>query len=569
MSSEDQNPRAELPPVRPRLFHAVNALLLASMVIPALLFAGVALYDRSRTIATAERNLLSTLDTLLGHAEKVFEFQALALGVIQERLRGQSNEALLADAASQHAYLLTVRRYAGELLGIVVFGADGRPLVDSNRPVAPRNIDVSDRDYFRWHRDHPGAEPYVAGSIRSRAPAGSQIFFVTMRRSAEDGSFLGVIAAGVQQSTFVDHWDSAAPSVNAMANLTREDGVLLARRPVMQLTEENSQIPPQAPLAQLIRSARERVVVRGVSAFDGVERIIAYRRLERFPVNIAYGMPWNMVLAPWRQRLLIYGGFAIATGLTLFSLALVSKRRTREAHALNMHLEQRVQERTAEIQASETRVRLLAREVDHRAKNALAVVQATLQLTPKTNINAYAEAVQGRVSALSRAQTLLANDQWRGASLPALIRSELEPFVSAASGDVSTRAELDGPSVLLPTSAAQPLAMAMHELATNALKHGALSVPGGKVTLSWWLGDSEDAPGDTLTLRWVETNGPPIAGPPERRGFGFRMLDTITRVQLGGTSSLTWPDTGLICEIKVPLSRLRRQSEGGPLPSAG
>jgi two-component sensor histidine kinase len=537
------------------------------MVLPALLFAGVAVYDRSRTIATAERNLLTTLDTLHGHAEKVFEFQALALGVIQERLRGQSNEAVLADASSHHAYLRAVRRYAGEMLVIVVFGADGRPLVDSNQPLARRNIDVSDRDYFRWHRDNPGAEPYVAGSIRSRA-TGSQIFFVTMRRSAEDSTFLGVIAAGVQQSTFVGYWDGAAPTVNAMANLTREDGVILARRPVMQTTEENPRIPPQAPLAQILRSARERIVVRGVSGIDGIERLIAYRRLEKFPVNIAYGMPWSMVLAPWWHRLIIYGGFAIATGLTLFSLALVSKRRTREAHALNMQLEQRVQERTSEIQASETRVRLLAREVDHRAKNALAVVQATLQLTPKTDIDAYSQAVQGRVSALSRAQTLLANDQWRGASLLVLVKSELEPFVSATDGDVSTRAEFEGPSVLLPTSAAQPLAMAMHELATNALKHGALSVPGGKVTLSWCLGHSEDAPGDTLTLRWVETNGPPVSGPPTQRGFGFRMLDTITRRQLGGTHSLTWAETGLICEIKVPLSRLRKQSEASQVPVA-
>jgi two-component sensor histidine kinase len=196
--------------------------------------------------------------------------------------------------------------------------------------------------------------------------------------------------------------------------------------------------------------------------------------------------------------------------------------------------------------AAEERQALLAREVDHRAKNALAVVQAALRLTPKTDIASYAAAVEGRVAALARAQTLLAEESWNGAGLRALLAGELAPFLGGQ------RVDLDGPPVVLPAGTAQPLAMAVHELATNALKHGALSVPGGRVAVSWRF--EGGAPG-VLRLRWAETGGPPVAGPPVRRGFGSRVLDATVRGQLGGTVSLTWDAAGLVSDMTVPLGR--------------
>ena len=107
----------------------------------------------------------------------------------------------------------------------------------------------------------------------------------------------------------------------------------------------------------------------------------------------------------------------------------------------------------------------------------------------------------------------------------------------------------------LPPGAAQPLAMAVHELATNAVKHGALSAPAGRVSASWRLGR---APGgaDVLRLRWAEAGGPAVDGPPERRGFGTRVLDATVRGQLGGALSLDWRATGLVCELEVPLRRV-------------
>ena len=206
---------------------------------------------------------------------------------------------------------------------------------------------------------------------------------------------------------------------------------------------------------------------------------------------------------------------------------------------------------------AEERQALLAREVDHRAKNALAIVQAVVRLTRAPDVPAFRQAVEGRIGALARAQTLLAVDYWTGADLRALLQGELEPFLPAQidtndpRDDGAVRVEMEGPAVALPTDTAQPLAMVVHELATNALKYGALSIPGGRIAIKWQL---ENGATGTLCLQWAERDGPAVAGAPDRRGVGSQMLDGIVR-QLGGTVRFDWQATGLICEIEVPLNQ--------------
>jgi PAS domain S-box-containing protein len=206
--------------------------------------------------------------------------------------------------------------------------------------------------------------------------------------------------------------------------------------------------------------------------------------------------------------------------------------------------------------AEEERQALLIREVDHRAKNALAVVEAALRLTQAPDVPSFQQIALGRVSALARAQTLLAQDRWHGADLRALVEGELAPFV----GQGNPSAELDGASVILPPGAAQPVAMALHELATNAVKYGALSTPAGRVSVAWRL---ESGPQRVLRLRWAEAGGPPVEGPPARRGFGSRVLDATLRRQLGGGVALQWERTGLVCDMEVPLGRALAAAEAG------
>ncbi len=199
---------------------------------------------------------------------------------------------------------------------------------------------------------------------------------------------------------------------------------------------------------------------------------------------------------------------------------------------------------------AEERQALLAREVDHRAKNALAVVQAALRLTPKDDAPAFARAIEGRVNALARAQTLLAEGGWTGTQLRLLVEGELAGFIGPVEAEWPARVTLEGPVLQISAEASQPLAMALHELATNATKHGALSAPGGHVAVTW----AAEARDGVLLLDWVETGGPPVAGPPGRLGFGSRVLEATLR-QLGGTIQAEWHPEGLACRLRAPLSR--------------
>jgi PAS domain S-box-containing protein len=199
--------------------------------------------------------------------------------------------------------------------------------------------------------------------------------------------------------------------------------------------------------------------------------------------------------------------------------------------------------------AAEERRSLLMREVDHRAKNVLAVLQAALRLTRAEDVEGYRRAIEGRVAAMARAQTLLAEDRWSGANLRALLVGEVEPFL----GGDRNRVVLEGPPVMLPARAAQPLAMAVHELATNATKHGSLSLPAGRVSITWHL---EGEKAGRLRLRWAETGGPALTKIPDRRGFGSRVLEGTVRGQLGGKVLLDWAAPGLVCEIEIPLARM-------------
>ena len=209
----------------------------------------------------------------------------------------------------------------------------------------------------------------------------------------------------------------------------------------------------------------------------------------------------------------------------------------------------------SERREAEARRLLLAREVDHRAKNLLAVVQSVLRLTPRDRPDEFAAAVERRVAALARAHTLLAERGWAAADLGAVAAREL-------GGLPAGTARLEGPPAALVASAVQPVAMALHELATNAAKHGALSRPEGRVTLRWRL----DPDSGTLRLTWTESGGPEVSAPPVRRGFGSRMIEATLEGQLRGSLALHWHPGGLRAEIALPAARVLAADAG---PEAG
>ena len=190
---------------------------------------------------------------------------------------------------------------------------------------------------------------------------------------------------------------------------------------------------------------------------------------------------------------------------------------------------------------AEERQVLLAREVDHRARNALALVQSIVRLTRSDNIKSYIAAVDGRIGALARAHTLLAQSRWQGADLARLVGEELAPFRTGG----PERITAIGPDVSLEPRTAQTLALALHELSTNAAKYGALSVQSGRVAVNWELQPQG------LFLRWIESGGPPPQQ-PAAPGFGIRLISASIERQLAGEATFHWHREGVACTLRVP-----------------
>lgn len=212
-----------------------------------------------------------------------------------------------------------------------------------------------------------------------------------------------------------------------------------------------------------------------------------------------------------------------------------------------------------ERKANEEARHLLAREVDHRAKNALAVVQAVVSLTRASTKEAFVDAVCGRVLALGRAHSLLAQNRWAGGDLAQIAADETAAY--RREGQI----KIAGPRVLLAPNAVQPVGLLIHELATNAVKYGALSADTGRVDISWSILSNGE-----LQLRWIESGGPPVLEPASA-GFGSTLIKEVTGRQLGGSLSLDWPVAGMQLVATLPLSAYRRDVPvvAAPPPVAG
>jgi PAS domain S-box-containing protein len=188
---------------------------------------------------------------------------------------------------------------------------------------------------------------------------------------------------------------------------------------------------------------------------------------------------------------------------------------------------------------SQEQIATLAREAEHRSKNLLANVVATVNLSQSNTVEGLKRAIEGRIQALAYVHSLFVQTRWLGAELSTIARQELAPYEKG-----EARARIRGPQVLLEPNVAQSVAVILHELVTNAAKYGALSVAKGQVDLGW----SHESDG-RLELRWTETDGPPVEM-PTREGFGGRMIKQLAG-QLNGAARFDWRVEGLDCQITL------------------
>lgn len=204
---------------------------------------------------------------------------------------------------------------------------------------------------------------------------------------------------------------------------------------------------------------------------------------------------------------------------------------------------------TERVQASAT-LRLIMRELDHRMKNTLQVIQGIIRRTARAHstVESFEQALLGRIGTMARAHSLLAEERWMGADLRSVILQELESFDEAHSARVS------GPPLRIHPRGALAFSMAVHELGTNATKYGALSVPQGRVAIDWALEGQDDD--RALIFTWRESNGPRVREPTQR-GFGSLLLERSLAYDLDGQTEMEFHPEGVVCRITLPWERVK------------
>jgi two-component sensor histidine kinase len=268
------------------------------------------------------------------------------------------------------------------------------------------------------------------------------------------------------------------------------------------------------------------------TSLEGTPLLTAFSRSPSSGWSVAAGIPRNALTQPlWRS---VATTIAIGLFLLLLGLAFAVRMATRIARA-------------------EALRELLINELNHRVKNTLTTVQSIAARTLRGSTHAEAvKTLESRLIALSRTHNVLSETNWESADLDGIAAGALEPYASRK----SSRVDISGPSVQLRPRAALTIAMVLHELATNAIKYGALASPSGRVSLTWGVVNGASEP--RLQLIWREDGGP-IVEPPQRKGFGSSLIEAGIAHEFNGTATLSFNPSGVVCTMEFPLKGAHAQ----------
>lgn len=320
-----------------------------------------------------------------------------------------------------------------------------------------------------------------------------------------------------------------------ITGLTRENQI---GRPLFEVFPDD----PNDPLADGVRNLR--------ASFDRVlaTKAVDTMAVQRYAVRDASGQFverwWSPVNVPvlgadGEVGLIIHRVEEVTDIVRLRGKAETQDQLIRDQQAVI----QRLRETESALREGDQHLRLMVNELNHRVKNTLAAVQSIVAQTLRNHDNRPAsDAIASRLVALARAHDMLTDEHWAGADLHAILRATAAPYLAHD----ASRVEISGPQLKTPPRLALSLALVFHELATNAVKYGALSTRDGRVSIRWSLTSDEDR--TRLELMWRETGGPPVAE-PTRRGFGTRLIERSFAGDAGGCAELTFDPHGLQCRL--------------------
>jgi two-component system NtrC family sensor kinase len=325
-------------------------LLAASILLPLGVFAVGSAISYRQHMAEAQDRLQRNLSTVYEHSLKVLETIDLTGRYLDEVLDDVTDDQVRANEAEFNRRLKSLTDMLPQFADIWIVGADGHPVVSGTVFPIPRQLDLSDRDYFRAHKDNAVSGLYVGSVVTARATneRGQPRFFTfSSKRVAKNGSFAGVIVISVSPDYFRDYYATLPQPL--VAALTRSDGAVLARYPELQ--QPQARLGAQSLLLQQFRDQRETGAVRAISSFDGNERLFAFRKLPRIDVYASAGVDTGDITEAWLVGMSRHLFFGIPATAAMIGLSIMALRRARREAETNAMLRAEIARREATEEA--------------------------------------------------------------------------------------------------------------------------------------------------------------------------------------------------------------------------
>jgi len=376
--------------------------IVAALVLPTASFVLAAWSGYRDAFSEARARLDRSVRVGVEHAARVIETNQVITRQVLEAIGGDDDAGIRRRERTLHEQFQRVSAGVAQIQSIWIWDASGRALVSNRFYPAPRTLDVSDREYFQFHKNGRG-DWYFSRRLISRV-TGEPFFDVTHRRQRGDGSFAGAVSVSMYPSHFVEFYAGLARSEPGLALvLFRADGAIVARWPMPP--PSMSTLPATSPLMRAVASGAQEGEVDLVSAVDGQDRLVSFRKLGEYPIYVAGGIERRAVLSAWYRDVALLAAFAFPTSLGLAYVSFVALRRVRRefevAQRLKDETEQRLRAEEALRQAQKLEAMgRLTGGVAHDFNNLLMVVSNNLYLLKRLQPQL---ADSAQVAAISRA----------------------------------------------------------------------------------------------------------------------------------------------------------------------